>query len=576
MEENEFLRAALFYRNMGHPVFPLKPHDKKPYVKWKKWQSELPSEDQIRKWWGRWPEAMIALVTGEFSGITVVDIDSAKGQAAAEEYLPDTLQTPIATSTRTGIGYHLYFKYVPGIPNKSRVLVDVDTRNDGGYVVAPPSSNGRKAYAWRPGLRPTDVDLAEMPVMLADILAASQQFSGARPSKGARSAYKMDTSFSAEYRKVCGDCYPRQQPITKDNKNNISFEHGTRDESLFHVANMLTKAGESRSNTFKILQMLASTWGEGDKTDWLNAKVKSAVDRQISSEKITMGAVREFVEITNGNFSITDAQQQITKITTPETRKKITVYLHRLAGAGVIERVPPRNGVFRRVVSECDTIDFLNADDSSAELFLPFGLRDLVNIMPGNIIVVAGEPDAGKTAFLLNIVRNNMRSKNVHYFSSEMGAVELRHRLLGFDDLTLADWNFEAKERSNDFHDVIKPGPEHINIIDFLEISDEFYKVGGYLTAMHDKLKGAVAIVALQKNAGQEAGLGGYRGLEKPRLYLTMSRQNTARIVKAKNWADPRKNPNGLELRYKIYGGCNLSQIGDWKRPAPDELKKRK
>ena len=54
----------------------------------------------------------------------------------------------------------------------------------------------------------------------------------------------------------------------------------------------------------------------------------------------------------------------------------------------------------------------------------------------------------------------------------------------------------------------------NINIIDFLEISENFYEIGGRLREIHDKLKGAVAVVALQKNAGTQTGLGGYRGME--------------------------------------------------------------
>ena len=49
--------------------------------------------------------------------------------------------------------------------------------------------------------------------------------------------------------------------------------------------------------------------------------------------------------------------------------------------------------------------------------------------MPGNIIVVAGEQNAGKTAFLLNFVRLNMTRHEMFYYSSEMGASEMRKRL---------------------------------------------------------------------------------------------------------------------------------------------------
>jgi len=77
--------------------------------------------------------------------------------------------------------------------------------------------------------------------------------------------------------------------------------------------------------------------------------------------------------------------------------------------------------------------------------------------MHGNIAVLAGEPDAGKTAFLLNLTRLNMAHQEVHYFSSEMGAMELRERSKLFPEITLDQWRFYPKELARDFADVIEP-----------------------------------------------------------------------------------------------------------------------
>ncbi len=96
----------------------------------------------------------------------------------------------------------------------------------------------------------------------------------------------------------------------------------------------------------------------------------------------------------------------------------------------------------------------------------PFGIEKLFNTYPGNLIVVAGASDAGKTAFLLNFVRLNMDKYPIYYQSSEMGAEELANRLEQFD-LPLGSWTFTAEERSRDYADVIRP--DCINIIDYLE-----------------------------------------------------------------------------------------------------------
>jgi hypothetical protein len=224
------------------------------------------------------------------------------------------------------------------------------------------------------------------------------------------------------------------------------------------------------------------------------------------------------------------------------------------------------------VESECLPIDWQAAEEEPVDIVLPFGLHQLVELMPGNIGVIAGEPNAGKTAFLLNCVRMNMERMEVHYFNSEMGAQELRKRLSKFP-CGLSEWSFHAWERTDNFQDAIRPGRGKLNIIDFLEVSEDFYRVGGMLKAIHDKLQGALAIVALQKNKGTDLGMGGGRSLEKPRLYLALE-PGLCRIVKAKNWKTA-TNPNGLQLKFKTVDGCKLLPQGDWFRNIEDAKGRR-
>jgi hypothetical protein len=47
--------------------------------------------------------------------------------------------TPIVKSPN---GTHYYFTYQKSIPNKADLFKGCDVRNDGGYIVAPPSKNG--------------------------------------------------------------------------------------------------------------------------------------------------------------------------------------------------------------------------------------------------------------------------------------------------------------------------------------------------------------------------------------------------------------------------------------------------
>ncbi len=529
------LKAALWYQENGFSVIPVKP-TKKPFIKWEKYQTERAEPDQIRAWWKRWSDANIGIVTGHISGLDVLDVDTKAGYDALNEFLPDSLLTP--TCRTPGGGWHFYFSHKPGLMNRARVLTDCDVRTDGGYIVAPPSKNGQNKYAWIDGLSIAEIQPAAMPELLYKKIHS-------------RGDYKVAQNPSD---------YKRLQVTTGD------FKKGERDQALFHLANCLIKGGMGDENLLKYLLFFASHCDPPFPEKEVLGKIESAKKRESRAEFNISEEVRDFVVTTSGYFLTTDVFNRL-QVTTRSDKKAIVAELLRLHKKEIIERHGNKNGCYRRLESEVEEMDFLNADNETVDLWLPFGLSEKVEIMPGNIIVIAGSPDSGKTALLLNVIRENMRKFEVFYYNSEMGASELKKRLNNFEDLTLPDWDFKARERSDNFADVIKPGKGKINIVDFLELHDNFYEVGGKIAEIHKKLKGAIAFIALQKNPGLKVGLGGYRSMEKPRLYLSMD-SGSITIQKAKNWKTS-VNPNGLQYRFKLAGGCKFIKTQGWHKPVP-------
>ena len=272
--------------------------------------------------------------------------------------------------------------------------------------------------------------------------------------------------------------------------------------------------------------------------------------------------IRDYVSEASGGFSNSQVYQDLA-IASAEEKKRIRAELSRLVKKNVIEK-GDKNGSYRKIDDKVEKMDFVNASDETVPIFWPLGIHNLVKIMPGNVICVAGETNAGKTAFLLNLVNENQTDFDIHYFSSEMGPAEMKGRLKYFDR-PITDWHFSAYERSHDFHDVIRPGKNKINIIDYIEISDEFWKISGIIRAIYDKLDGAIAVIALQKNKGTEYGVGGMKSAEKARLYISMS-PHIARIAKAKAFKNPSVNPNGMELEYRLRSGCHFTVDRDWHR----------
>ncbi|MFX0198040.1 MAG: bifunctional DNA primase/polymerase, partial [Candidatus Hodarchaeota archaeon] len=504
---------------------------KKPFIPWIEFQERKATAEEIQEWWKKWPSANVGIVTGKISGIAVVDIDESRGFDAIQEYVPDSLIIPTSKTPRGG--QHFYFQAPEqGLGNNSRLVPGCDFRGDGGYVIAPPSTNGKgKSYAWLDGLSIEEADPPPLPSKLFNIFNAC--------------TYKEKVD----------------EKVDEIEKNQY-FQQGRRDEDLFHVANCLLKGYCGLLLSTRVLEILAANCKPPFDPKEADIKVKSALARVQRRERNISDEIREFVMSTSGLFTSTDVYKCLL-LSTRQEQKLTWKVLNRMVEEGLIEKASNRNGCYRRLEQECENIDFLNASSYTVDLSLPFEIEKKAEIMPGNIIVIAGEMNAGKTAFLLNVIRDNMERFDVHYFSSEMGAAELKKRLSKFDyPIDLNQWKFTAKERSDNFSDVIISGEGKINIIDYLELHTNFYEVSKHLAEIHKKLKGAIAIVAIQKNPGTDVGLGGFRGLEKPRLYLAMG-SGRLKIVKAKNWAS-QNNPNGQQVKFKVVDGCKLIKVSDW------------
>jgi len=290
------------------------------------------------------------------------------------------------------------------------------------------------------------------------------------------------------------------------------------------------------------------------------------VTQDIELKKIldNIGYLQDWVNQAPGWFSVNDIAHRI------DERLLVTEKFEKLVKIGFIERHGNRRGCYRKKESDLIEMDYINADDSPVDIWLPFDISDLVEIYDGNLIMIAGAKDSGKSTLCFNIIKENHHRMDIHYFNSEMGAGELKKRLSNFPDIALDQWNFKAYERAGDFEDVIFPGLGNLNIIDFLEIHDEFYVIGKKLKAIHDRLQGAVAIVCLQKNPGQDTGLGGWRSMEVTRLALALDYERV-KITVGKNRRDPAKNPRGLVKNFKILGGHQIIDRHKWEREIEKE-----
>jgi putative DNA primase/helicase len=104
----------------------------------------------IKSWINKNPGCNWAIATGELSGVTVLDVDFGSGGAESTYFSSEVLEAIQDTAkVKTGNGFHAYFSYEEGIKNKVGLYSGIDVRNNGGYVLIPPSTHySGKKYKW--------------------------------------------------------------------------------------------------------------------------------------------------------------------------------------------------------------------------------------------------------------------------------------------------------------------------------------------------------------------------------------------------------------------------------------------
>ena len=156
---------------------------------------------QINAWWSKYPDALVAVICGERSGLLVIDIDTGINKCGEESFAATGLTIPktVQTKTMSG-GRHLFFKYPHGHDIKNSASThfgpDVDVRGEGGYIIFAGSllPDGRR-YEPISGLSLEEVEVATLPKEYLQKLLASTKSSTRKKGSGTREGARNDTLF---------------------------------------------------------------------------------------------------------------------------------------------------------------------------------------------------------------------------------------------------------------------------------------------------------------------------------------------------------------------------------------------
>jgi len=164
-----------------------------------------------------------------------------------------------------------------------------------------------------------------------------------------------------------------------------------------------------------------------------------------------------------------------------------------------------------------DPIDFKfpcnhNEDEES------FGLEECVEIFPGDMVLITGVSNYGKTTLALSMLGENLSLMPSILMGSEYTASDgkispkFKRRMRR---MTWVEWMVDGEPKfqlypvGSDYEDYVQS--DSINVIDWISLPGDYFLIDRVMKSIKDRVGNGVAVVVLQKNPGQEFGEGGPR-----------------------------------------------------------------
>lgn len=282
--------------------------------------------------------------------------------------------------------------------------------------------------------------------------------------------------------------------------------------------------------------------------------------------KIVANDIKQYVSLVGqGIFSSNQIDRQFNYASRDAKRYRWQV-LDNLVKEGILESGGV--GKYRKVEKRIEEIDWQSANlEDIVKLVMPLNLHKYVKIHHKSIIIVAGSPGAGKTAFLYDFILRNMGAPmETVLFTNDMSPEEINERIRKSEIEVPNHAPFKVYDRADNFADVIEP--DKINVVDYLDLNSEVYLVGDEIEKIYRKLNKGIAVIALQKKVGQQLAIGGVFTIKRAKLYISIDTIKEAgnwihklSIQKARGRVDPKIDPRTVEIKFKLLDGIRFISI---------------
>lgn len=272
-------------------------------------------------------------------------------------------------------------------------------------------------------------------------------------------------------------------------------------------------------------------------------------------------AVREVIDQLGDNITYSDVYRELS-ITESSVKKAVRTIFSRMRDEGLIVK----SGIqwLKKDEDVGPMSPFEGEDSGEVKLPLPFDLNSFTVIRQGMTVIIAGDTNAGKTGIALNIcaliasgqAENPYPDEKVRYLNSEMSKSELKNRTLETVAKNKSQW-----DKHIEFYSCSKMFDQHINpnglnIIDYLEVHEDFFLTGQMVAKIDKALENGIAIILIQKKQGTVNPKGGAMVKEKARLVINLNYHDggalSVKIAKLKEPRNFKDNKNGQAAFYEF------------------------
>ena len=292
------------------------------------------------------------------------------------------------------------------------------------------------------------------------------------------------------------------------------------------------------------------------------------------TEGLTLDKVREYIDLELDEFYLENLRQ---KHGIASTCKPFYVAISRLLQDRKIKRVG--RGYYRKVKQVEPVQWWNNTNETPIEGFrfpqshtdgTKFGIEDLVEIFPGDFILIGGVSNYGKTALVMNIIGENIDLMPIQVMGNEYTAADgkispkFKRRL---DKMSWVKWldddsqpRFTLLPVDSDYEDYIRQ--DALNAVDWISLPGEYYLIDRVMKAMKDKVGYGLLVGVLQKDRLKEWAEGGERIERHADIYLKIDPCGDESLLTIGKVKAPKSRVLGRMWGFKIVDyGANLSGI---------------